>query len=420
LKNKFPKVLNDLILILLTAQIASVSFSIALSSICFGIWVGLWLIQIIVSKKLTYDTKTFDQLKLINLFILLYILFEIFSRFFALYPEGAFINLKRLLLFLIFYVSVIKIVNIKTLERIMLVIVCSISAVAIYELIRYGLKFNEMISQMPFSEIRINYFNYPLTSGEIKMMVFLSVFPLLFIKEKFILEKKYLIILLVPVFISMILTQSRNVYVALALCFIVYGIMMNRKFLLAMIIIAAIGWFILPTEYTERMRSIVDLNHLSNKSRLSMWKVGWEMFRDHPFTGIADSHILEIYKTYKVPGEASEGVHLHSNPMMILATTGIFGFISFCSFFILMFLKQIKFYFNETSPADKALLLGSILVMISFQVSGIFEWSFGDHEVMTVFFFLIAVPFVVNKLKVTSFENKLLPQRYKDSKKRFL
>ena len=115
-------------------------------------------------------------------------------------------------------------------------------------------------------------------------------------------------------------------------------------------------------------------------------------------TGVADSHILEIYSTYKKPDVPGEGVHLHNNFIMILATTGIFGFISFFIMFILIFLKQIKLFRKESPGVNKMLILGSILVMISFQICGLFEWTFGDHEVMTVFYFLLSVPFVILKL----------------------
>lgn len=390
--------LDKVILLLLTIQVSFVSLSIAISSIAFGGWLGLWLIKIILNGSVNFDKILFSEIKAVNLFILLYIFFEILSRFFAVYPEGAFANLKRLLLFLIFFVSIIEISDKKTLFRILIVNLVMISLISIAELVQYIFKFSELISKMSFSEIRIDYFNYPLTTAEIKMMSMLSVFPLLFIKGKFLIDKKYLVLLLIPVFISMILTQSRNVLLATFICFIITGITLNRKFLLSMIAVIVLSCFILPSSYLERVKSIADINHPSNASRLNMWSVGLRMFSDHPFTGIADSHILEIYETYKKPEFQSEGVHLHNNFIMILATTGIFGFLSYITMFILIFIKQIKFYRDEKSGTDKMLILGSILVMISFQISGIFEWSFGDHEVMTVFFFLIAVPFVIFKL----------------------
>lgn len=388
---------DKLILLFLTIQIASISISIAVSSIAFGIWGGIWIIQMISQRKIGYDKELFREIRLINFFTILYFIFEINSRIFAVYPEGAFANIKRLLLFLIFYVSVIKIINIKTLSEILFVNISAISVISTVELFKYAMKFSELIRQMPFSEIRIDYFNYPLTTAEIKMISFLSVFPVLFIKEKFFIDKKYLIVVLIPVFISMILTQSRNVFLGLFISFLVFGVFFNRKFLLAFIGLLIISYFILPSGMTDRISSIADINHPSNASRLTMWNVGYKMFKDHPLTGIADSHIKEIYETYKKSETESEGVHLHSNYLMILATTGIFGFLSFAGIYFTIFIKQIKYYKEEKIQYEKMLIAGSILVMISFHVAGIFEWSFGDHEVMTVFFFLTAVPFVIRK-----------------------
>lgn len=400
-REEASSLIHKAILILLAVQVSFVSLSIAVSSIAFGIWLGLWLIKIILDGKINTDSKLFSEIRYINIFVLLYIFFEIFSRFFAVYPEGAFNNLKRLLLFLIFYLSIIEITDHKTLYRILFFNICLISAISIFELVLYIFKFSELISRMPFSEIRIDYFNYPLTTAEIKMMSLLSLFPMLFRKDRFFVSKKYLLLILTPVLISMLLTQSRNVLIATFLCFLISGIILNKKFLISMILIIIISSFVLPSSYIDRVKSITDINHPSNASRLYMWEVGWKMFKDHPFTGIADSHIKEIYETYKKPDFQGEGVHLHNNFIMILATTGIFGFISYIIMFILIFFKQIKLYRIESNETDRMLILGSLLVMISFQISGIFEWSFGDHEVMTVFFFLISVPFVLFKLDIS-------------------
>lgn len=401
------QILNKAILFFLALQVISVSISIAVSSIAFGIWATLWLVKIIHERKISYDRNLFAEIKLINIFILLYCIFEIISRFTAIYPEGAFNNLKRLLLFLIFYVSIIEITDFRTLTKILLVNICVLSLVSVIELVQYALKFAELAKTIPFSEIRIDYFNHPITSAEIKMMSLLSLFPLLFIKEKFFIARKYILLILIPVFIAMMLTQTRNVMLSTLICFIVFGIAANKKFLIAVILTVIIAAIALPSSYTDRAKSIFDMNHLSNRSRISMWRVGFEMFRDHPLTGIGDSHIREIYVTYKTPEEASEGSHLHNNFMMILATTGIFGFICFLTFFVLIFLKQIKFYLRNKDPLFRSLTLGSILVMISFQISGIFDWNFGDHEVVTLFFFLISVPFVIFKFNETRHDNSL-------------
>ena len=377
------------------------SFSIALSSIAFGTWIGLWLIQILIDKKLQFNKSLFKEIKTINVFILLYILFEIFSRFFAVAPGEEFIGLKRLLLFLIFYVSIIKILNKTTLYRILFITLCVVSVVSIYELVLYSIKLKTFIDEVGFSEVRIDFLAYPLTSGQIKMMLILSVLPILFVKDKFIVKKTYLVLILVPILLSMILTQSRNVFLGTFISFVIYGILINRKFLLAFIVVLVLVWLFSPLDFQSRMLSIGNIDHPSNKARLMMWDVGLRMFNNHPLTGVADSHILEVYKLYKEPEFNGEGSHLHSNFIMILATTGIFGFLSYVGMMLSIFIKQIKIFKKEKeSKIDRALLFGGILVMVSFNVAGVFEWSFGDHEVMTVFFFLISIPFIIYSISI--------------------
>ena len=395
-KIKISQSLDKIIIVLLAVQIASVSFSIALSSIAFGTWIGLWLIQILIDKKLQSNKSLFKEIKTINVFILLYILFEIFSRFFAVAPGEEFIGLKRLLLFLIFYVSIIKFLDKTILYRILFITLCVVSVVSIYELVLYSIKLKTFIDEVGFSEVRIDFLSYPLTSGQIKMMLILSVFPVLFLKDKFIVNKTYLILILIPIFLSMILTQSRNVFLGTFVSFVIYGIVINRKFLLSFLVIIILIWIFAPSEFQGRIKSIGNIEHGSNKSRLMMWDIGLKMFYDHPLTGVGDSHMSDVYKLYKEPEFNGEGSHLHSNFIMILATTGIFGFISYISMMFSIFLKQLKIYSKEKEPGiDRALLFGSVLVMLSFNIAGVFEWSFGDHEVMTVFFFLISIPFII-------------------------
>jgi len=333
---------------------------------------------------------------LVNIFVLIYFLFEIISRIFAIIPEGAFIGLKRLLLFLIFYVSLIKITDEKNLYRILLVIIIIFSLISTYEVIRYIITYKDVIKESNSEEIRLSYFAHPLTVAEMKLFLLLSILPVLFTRTKIIIKSYYIIILSVPIVISMLLTQSRNVILALFVCLVVYGFF-NRKFLIAFILFIILAAIFVPGSYKDRVTSIFDPKHPSNESRLMMWETGFKMFKDHPLTGVGDNEITKVYEMYKPIERHGEGAHLHSNFMMILATTGIFGFISYICFFLFIFIKQINIYRIVQTPVEKNLVLGSILTNIGFQIAGFFEWTFGKHHDMTIFFFLIAIPFIIYK-----------------------
>lgn len=394
--------LNNLILFFLTVQIFSVSFSIAMSSIAFGIWGGLWIISLFVNRENREEFWILKYFNAVNFFILLYIIFEIISRIFAIYPDGAMTGLKRMFLFLIFYVSILKFDSLETLLKAFLVILFINAAVSIYEIAVFIPQFIREAPQIGVSEVRLSEFSYPLTSGQIKMMLFLSAFPLLFAVDYKFFKRKYIAILLIPIFISMLITQSRNVYLALFICLLLFGIFYSWRFLVFYIVIIVLAGFLLPKEFLDRTKSIVDPNHPSNEIRIVMWNTGIRIFLDRPFTGVGDNKIMEVYEMYREPTIAAESSHLHSNIMMILVTTGIFGFISYLGFMISLLISNLRFMRRQKDLVLKTLSWGSLMVLISFNIAGLTEWSFGDQEVTTVFFFLISFPFILNKLIVNN------------------
>lgn len=396
--------LNITILVCLTIQIFSASFSIAVSSIAFGVWGGLWIIEVLfLDRKLLYDKDTFKELMWINIFIGLYIIVDFLSRVYAFYPEDALIGAKRNLLFLIFFVCLMKVYDKKILFNLLIAVLVIQALISLGELGQYLLNLKEGMKEKAFGEIRIDYLAYPLTSGEIKMMIFFLFFPLIFLKGRsMFMDKRVLIGLLIPVFVSMLLTQSRNVFIALFVCMVITGLVVNRRFLFIFLAVIIIGGLLLPAKYTDRIKSIGDLDHSSNAPRLTMWQNGWKMFINNPIIGVGDNKVMEVYQYYRPEMTPNEHSHLHSNIMMILATNGIIGFFIWVGLFLLIFLKYIKYYKMNLSDEYKLMILGCILVLVSFHISGIFEWSYGDAEVFSVLFFILSVPFNIYKFNIST------------------
>jgi len=388
-KEQVFKYLDYLILFFLSLQVFSVSFSVAVSSISFGIWGGLWIIELLLSRKL-YLSKL-SELKLFSFFVALYMVAEILSRLFAVIPENSFTGIKRVLLFLVFYVSILKFTDKKTLYRVFYTGIFIFSVVSIYEIINYIINYRPA----EIEHSRLSSFTYVITTSEIKMLIFLSAFPIIFAKENTIRFRIIMTAVLIPIFVSIYLTQTRNVFVSIFICIIIFGIVHNKKIILIFILLLALLYLIIPQSYKTRISSIFDPDYGSNKSRIVMWSIGLEMFKDRPLFGTGDNEFMELYEKYKKPEMHGEGSHLHSNYLMILATMGILGFISYAGMFAVLFLRQLKIYSSIKESKDRMFILGVILSFFAFHISGIFEWNFADHEVMTLFLFLMAVPFII-------------------------
>jgi len=209
-REKILRLTDNIIIVFLTVQIFSVGFSIALSSISFGIWTGLWILQLIFYRNLGLSPEMRNELKILTLFILAFIFFDVLSRVFAVLPENPLLSLKRYLLFLIFYACVAKIKTEKELFGMLKAVLLAISVISLIEIILFAVALPSHIGKMNLGEIRLDTFAHSITTGEIKMLVFLSLFPLVFVKGEKYLPKKYLIPALTLILISLYITQSRT------------------------------------------------------------------------------------------------------------------------------------------------------------------------------------------------------------------
>jgi O-antigen ligase len=341
--------------------------------------------------------------------MVLFIFFDFISRAITGFQGNSADGLKRHLLFLVFLFTIVGISNRKILLRIVFVVFIFTAVISIYELIIYATTLKELMKTSPWEYIRINVFSYPLTEGQIKMLVLMFTLPLLFMKEKLPLNKALIITLYIPIFISMFLTQSRNVYLGIAAAVLVYGIIENRKLLITALSVVIILWIFAPQSFKDRIESIVDVNQPSNRARLVMWSVSYQIFLDYPVFGLGErvDHFEDIYSNYKDidPKNWGEGTHLHNNLLMILVTNGLFGLIFFAGFFIIIFIKQIKYFRSAKDRLDRLILLGSILAMISFHVAGLFDYNYRDQKVVPMMFFFTAIGFTVQKFRLTEPDN---------------
>ncbi|MCX6165973.1 MAG: hypothetical protein NTU73_14120 [Ignavibacteriae bacterium] len=246
-KEKILRITDNIIVVFLAIQIISISFSIALSSISFGIWGGLWILEILYTRNINFPQELTKEIKHISIFIFLFFIIDLLSRIFAVIPDGVYVGLKRFLLYLIFFGMIVKIKDKDTLNKILISALSVFTILSIYEIILYIIKFPLEAKYMNLGEIRLYSFAYFITTGEVKMLLFLTLFPLIFLKEKIFIPKAFLITTLSIIFISMYLTQTRNVFLALFICLLIFGIVINRKFLIYLIIFVTLVLVIIPT-----------------------------------------------------------------------------------------------------------------------------------------------------------------------------
>lgn len=387
------------ILISLGIHVISSQLYVALSSIGQGIMIGLIIIRLFMDRSV-YKGDNFTYL-----IFILFIISALLSSVFSINPSNSFVNSKRLFLFAGFFVTFIFIKDKKQLRYFLLIFFVFSALLSTYEMVKYFWDFYTVNMNPNFSESRLEYFGYPITNAEIKMLLLLSIIPFLFIKEDFVLKKIWLVLLLIPILITLLLTGSRNAMLGLFIGVIVIGFIKNKKFLLIFVILVIIFIVIAPHNLHERILSIGDFSHPSNQSRFLMWKTGLKIIKDHFLLGIGDTDLLPLYKTYKIPQFSGEGIHLHNNFMQVLVSYGIIGFIVWLTMMFYIFYKQVKIYLlTRSSNVSNTLALISLSCMAAFMVSGLTEWNFFDFEFAAVLWFTLGLSYLAQKFYLQNAE----------------
>jgi O-antigen ligase len=145
---------------------------------------------------------------------------------------------------------------------------------------------------------------------------------------------------------------------------------------------------------TSRLSSIFDPYNPSNFDRLQFWRNGFKMFKDYPVFGVGDIDLAFLYVKYKEDYDKEIQGHMHNNYVHILVILGAFGFIVVMALLTKIFLINLKIYKKlKDIPFASSYALGAASSFVAFLVSGLTEWNFGDHEIITLVWFILGLNF---------------------------
>jgi O-antigen ligase len=231
-----------------------------------------------------------------------------------------------------------------------------------------------------------------MTAGGLKMMLGLVIIPFLVDKRTPAAEKKMFGVFLVPILLALMLTNTRSSWLGFVAGGIVIAVVQNWKFLI--VIAAAIVAFFLfaPAHQVDRARSIVDMSHPSNYGRIHMWETGVKIAKDFPFLGVGDTDLHVFYEKYKEPTDEETGGHLHNNMVTLLVTIGGVGLAVVLALFVKIFAVLIGAVRRHRGDwLSGSIATGVLAAYCAFHINGLFEWNFGDHEIVVFLWFFVGL-----------------------------
>jgi O-antigen ligase len=373
------------------AAVVSVTFSVAVSSIAMG---ASFILLLLVVAREGAGTVPVPGLGWAFLF---YVAAEVVSTVFSVDRADSLYNMKRVLLIGVVYVTAFSFRSARRVTVILAVLGLLGAVTAIIEIVN--------LRVVGGGIERPAMFQMPMTEGGIRMLISLLILPFVISRSVPPRVRILFAAALLPILAGLVVSQTRSAWVAFAAGAIVMGITWDRRVLAGLALLAVLFALAAPAEFRSRALSIVELQQAtpappaapdsitttaeSNSSRIQMIRTGWRMFLDRPVFGWGDIGLRPYYVTYVVPLTEGEGGHLHNNFMEALVTLGVPGFCAVGWLYYRMF--RVIRRSGAGAPRDSyraALAAGLLSAYAGFHVLGLFEYNFGDHEVMVLVWFM--------------------------------
>jgi O-antigen ligase len=205
--------------------------------------------------------------------------------------------------------------------------------------------------------------------------------------------------------IAILLSLTRMAWIT-CLALIGVELMWRRsKWILALPLLPVLLFFLAPLPIRERVTQSIKPSYYSNLERIEMLRVGWEMIKEHPLTGVGPGRIDKLYMSYLSPQDPVPAYHghLHNNAVELAAEFGIPVALAALLFVAALFRDLVKASRAARSKGERFASRTALLALIGYLVAGLFEYTYG-HSLG-----LILLSFAVFSPLLPSTSRKALP-----------
>ncbi len=192
---------------------------------------------------------------------------------------------------------------------------------------------------------------------------------------------------------ALVPTYTRSAWLGLCASLAVLFGLVRPRWIVALLLVVALALVAAPPSYRTRALSSFDPHYPLNLERTYMWQAGLHMFRDHPLTGVGLQDLRAIYDRYKPPQARERAGHLHDVPIQIAATMGLAGLAAWVLLYGSLFVAATRGLRRNLARGGVAagLRAGVTGMLVGFLVAGLFEWNFGDEELLYPLYTLVGM-----------------------------
>jgi len=197
----------------------------------------------------------------------------------------------------------------------------------------------------------------------------------------------------------LVLTQTRSTWLGtlggLFLLLWVYRI----RWVVTGVVLLLMVFLAFPSSFKERFYSSFDPTDTTTRIRIELFLTGKNIIVAHPLTGLGPSMVSRHYHDYNGTDEFPSWIyqHLHNNFLHIASEMGVFTLLIWVALWVRLIWDFVGF---ARDPASDRFLscvaMSGVGVVAAFLLAGLFEYNFGDSEILILLLFFITIPYVVH------------------------
>ena len=358
----------------LLALAGALQFSIAIAQILLTIAVVCYLGLLVVRRE-RFETPPFFWP------LVAYAAMTLVSSAFSIDPRTSLIDSKQLVLFLIVPVAYRFAIGDRGRTLVTVVLSCA-AASAAFGIVQYGILHYDQLGQRPQGTLG-HYMTY---SGLLMIVIAVALARVLFARS----ERTWAALVLPALAVAVALTFSRNTAVGVCVAAALLFALKDFRLFAVLPIIAAIFIAAAPGQIARRYASMFNMNDPTVRDRVAMLHIGERMVAAHPLTGVGPNMVEREYAQYRGPDAVKQvNPHLHNNPLQIAAERGLPALALWLWFVVAVF-RYLWKHFRR--GCHRELAAAALATTVALLAAGMFEYNFGDSEVLMLFLIVVTLP----------------------------
>jgi O-antigen ligase len=199
------------------------------------------------------------------------------------------------------------------------------------------------------------------------------------------------------------LSQTRSAEFGACAGIAVILLLKRPRWLLGLLISVLALYLASPAGVQQRLRGAWNLRDDNTRNRIEIYGTAVRLIEAHPWMGVGQK-VSRVALQYRGTQEFPDYMylHMHNNFLQIAAERGIPGLIIWMWFMFQLVWQGFRVFRSSGGAGSAAFIaLAAIGGWFALLAAGMFEYNFGDSEVLTLFLFVMSAPYAV---RVTSQE----------------